>query len=80
MDGKSVPAVNEPNPEDYMEFLRTELPYSSAEISAISPDDDPLSLIATALDVSYDVAKQRYETWKRSSKYTVGKLVNVKAV
>lgn len=79
MEGKSVPAVNEPDKTDYMQFLRTENAIS-AIVKDPENDSDPYYVIATALNIGYYEAKDKYEEWKKSAKYNVGKLINVKAV
>ena len=66
-----------------MEFLKVEnafTPDISAVIAERPDDSDPYEIIALALDVGYNIAKARYEKWKKSAKYNVGKLINVKAV
>ena len=83
MEGAAVPAVGEPIEADYMEFLRAEnalTPDISAIIAEKPSESDPYDVIALALDIGYAAAKARYENWKKSSKYNVGKLVNVNAV
>jgi hypothetical protein len=83
MEGAAIPAISEPDQADYMEFLRAENAFTP-DISAIIVEkrasSNPYDVIALALDTSYAAAKARYESWKKSAKYNVGKLVNVKAV
>jgi hypothetical protein len=45
-----------------MEFLKAEN-ISGAEISAIGEEDDPMCLIATALNIDYYAAEERYRQW-----------------
>ena len=78
-EGVQIPTVGKPDKADYMEFLKAEN-ISGAEISAIGEEDDPMCLIATALNIDYYAAEERYRQWQKSAKYSVGKLVNVKAV
>lgn len=83
MVGAGVPVVPQPVEADYMEFLRTEN-VSESDIHAITTEtpesSDPYYVIALALNTGYDQAVRRYNKWKNSAKFSVGKLVNVKAV
>jgi hypothetical protein len=45
-----------------MEFLKAEN-ISGAEISAIGEEGNPISLIATALNIDYYAAEERYKQW-----------------
>lgn len=83
MMGTPIPTIAEPDKMDYMEFLRVEnafTPDISAIVTDPHNDGDPYAVIALALNTNYHTAKARYEKWKKSTKYNVGKLINVKAV
>ena len=81
--GVGVPAVPQPVEADYMVFLQAEkVPASDIQAitTEVSESSDPYYLIALALNIDYEQAVRRYNKWKNSAKYHVGKLVNVKAV
>ena len=81
--GVGVPAVPQPVAADYMVFLQAEnVPASDIQAitTEVSESSDPYYLIALALNIDYEQAVRRYNKWKNSAKYNVGKLVNVKAV
>ena len=81
--GVGVPAVPQPVEADYMVFLQAEnVPASDIQAitTEVSESSDPYYLIALALNIDYEEAVRRYNKWKNSAKYNVGKLVNVKAV
>lgn len=75
---------------DYVCWLVTELhtnevkpTYENLSVFAVDGQDataEQLSAIAVVVKTGYDVAYANYERWRKPYKWTVSKLVNVKAV